>query len=448
MVVGILVFHKSWKYKGVIDDVIQWKQLPQGQREKWWEMFHSTIRGKHYTDWVFAHKLTTCIHLVNCVLIWVLFGRTQIAFAAALLFCVNPSNTQGGVWISGKGYALSCMFALLSLIFIQWFPLLILPSLLFASTALLVPCIFLVKQPHLYFLTLPLILYVYYTRVHASVKTRMGQSTTTLRTFSVRKVIVGVKTYMYYLCHSVFPRRIAMFHTFIRFFGMRVSETEYWYSMSPLFWCGCGTLYLLVTNVIHNPTAFVWGWLAYTLLVGMWCNFITIQQTIGERYLYLPNVFLMFALAHLPPILVFGLLVYYIVQLCRILPQYKDAMSFFRHNASEFPDCADAWNSYGAELWSAQRIGSAMDVWQQGITLREKDFKLANNIGGTLMGVGNWVGALHYLEMARDGCVYESREVEYIPVVLQKIEQCREEIKRRGLQVAPIVQYIPIVSNS
>lgn len=53
------------------------------------------------------HALTSFIHALICVFIYLGFGKDNLSFIASLLFAFNPTNNQGSVWISGRAYALA-----------------------------------------------------------------------------------------------------------------------------------------------------------------------------------------------------------------------------------------------------------------------------------------------------------------------------------------------------
>ena len=91
----LLLYRRSINYGYIIDDmeVATHKRTGRFWRDLWYQ-----IRGHAYFNHKTEHSITLFFHILNSCLIYLAFGQTNVAFLAALLFCINPVNNQGSVW--------------------------------------------------------------------------------------------------------------------------------------------------------------------------------------------------------------------------------------------------------------------------------------------------------------------------------------------------------------
>jgi hypothetical protein len=75
-----------------------------------WRLWGMNPTGYHVTNLL--------LHIVNCLLIWLLLRRLSIpgAFLAALLYAVHPVNVEGVAWIAQRKNGLSLGFFLVSVL--------------------------------------------------------------------------------------------------------------------------------------------------------------------------------------------------------------------------------------------------------------------------------------------------------------------------------------------
>ena len=201
----------------------------------------------------------------------------------------------------------------------------------------------------------------------------------------------------------------------------------------------------LAVCTVWYRSAIVFGWLWFTLFIVQWCNLVTLHQPIAERYLYLPNVGLMYALSSLilslpqpyPYILLTAYITFYAVRLFYHLPAYKDDVTFFHSNTDNFPTLYNTYNSYGAAMALRGQFGAAIDTWINGLQYRPEDFKLNSNIGSILMKLGNFPVALDYLNKSLKHALPDTSEVQLVEEVKKKVEFCEKRMKELGLVMAP-----------
>ena len=405
-VVVISLYARTFNYGLVIDDfplnfkaktrnifkILYWNtfKLDRG----YWEISH-----RH------EHMITTAIHLLNVLLMYMAFGHNNIGFLAALLFAVNPSNNQGSIWLSGRGYAIATTCILLSIVCFPLFPIFYTGSMLFSISPVLAPLLFIMLKPHWMVLLLPITLFL--MRNNPKVKNiaqRKSLSTEKMRTFDKYKLLLIPKTLAYYTLLALFPVRNAMFHEYMGTYGLSDKECSVWEKFDFRFFLGIfimiGMLAMLIF-IPHSPITFGLFW--YVLFLSQWSNFILINHAIAERYVYLANVGLMFALANvlvLFPSLAVGFVVFYATLLWKFMPCYKDNTSYFKHNIDMFPNVAMAWNQLGLEYMNSQQVGSAVDIWRMGLIRRPNDFRLNYNLACTMNNVGQFQASLQHLEVA------------------------------------------------
>ena len=107
----------------------------------------------------------------------------------------------------------------------------------------------------------------------------------------------------------------------MRGFGTNKTDNDKGYKLDRYFWLGLTLFTIVVSYCIYELftgwSPIGWGLACYTINIAMWCNYITIQQQIAERYCYLANVGMMYTLAYLAlgnPIMIGIILTAYIVR--------------------------------------------------------------------------------------------------------------------------------------
>ena len=243
------------------------------------------------------------------------------------------------------------------------------------------------------------------------------------------KIVVGVKCYAYYTYIALLPLHLGMYHTFCYTLGLSEKDNKHWGKVTPLFFAGLLLICVVLVGIVWGNSEVRLGLVWYTLFIAQWCNVRTLYQPIAERYLYLPNVGLMYVLAicigH-SPVAIGMWLTFYCTRLYYYLPAYKDGLTLFKANADNFPDLYNVYNSWGAELYFRGKVGAAVDAWIDGTQWKADDFKLNSNLAHALVKIGNIPMALHYLEMARKSINMTTAEVNLIPEYDKRIADCRK----------------------
>lgn len=312
-----------------------------------------------------------------------------IALLAILLWIVHPLGVQTIGWISGIGYVLSTLFMLCGLNtvliahqlswlstplgtigslalfgFWQWMAI----ECFFATMGATIILAFLGFWPFALVSGL-LTLYGGLNTLREAVGMRkavfheqqMAQSTT----FYPKKLVVVLKTLYYDFVLALVPRRLGLYHLFGYHYEMPYIEHEdrHWAA-------GLGITALLVWGIIVGSVPVQLGSLWFLVFLVLFLNWITANQFVVDRYVWLPSFGLCLIAAALLPLwavcLVGGIF------LCRTwthLPTYKDEVSFYLSNIWNFPESEVAHGNLGVAYLSQGWIGSAIDTWWKGVEL-------------------------------------------------------------------------------
>lgn len=392
-----------------------------------------------------AHIITLSVHTINCILIYLAFGGDMVGFMAALLFCICPANNQGSVWISGRGYALGAMAVLLMWLIKPLMPVIycfISPSMNFIFAPLLFLfagkwfyIIFVLLLPA-YFL-LPQIFKKGIMNRMPNIDLRANDEMKTI--YLPEKLIIAVKTFGYYFRFCLWPRKLGMYHEFNYYFGLSHKDIRAGYTLDKDFWIGIIILWLILTNCIFNWSPMCLGLVWFLIFIAQWCNLVTYQQFIAERYAYLANIGLMYALAYwingLPPIcneVAFTVFfVYYVVKFTDYLPAYKNNDTFLNYSTHNFPGNCYAWLMKGIECIKKGDIGGAIHYYDIALKVRPDDCR-ANYFYGVVMSlIGRYDDALKYLDLAE-----KNLYIGFGDYFLPKFAMYREliEMKRQGIK--------------
>ena len=456
--VVFIMYHKAYDYGYIIDDLevarcgckepdpitvknsvgndvticSKCRTTPRKKARNFFEKAWWHIRGTQYTDNKLAHILTTTLHFINCVLIYFVFGHTTVSLLTALLFAVNPVTNQAAIWLSGKPYSMSTMLLLLGLLFVPLMPIVYAFCVWWAPNAIFFPSIFVMHKPHFYLILLPIIGFFGSFKFRKTYMRRLSHGSKDMVTFHPRKLILAFKTMGYYLRHCLFPMKIGMCHAYLHTFGLSKEESDKWYALDRYFFLGIlmaiGAVYALFH--FNNPVAY--GYLWFVFLTAQWNNMIMVNHPITERYMYLPLIGLMYALANLTigTPLIWLFLAFYATRLWSFMPAYKDVISFWESNIKNFPDVAMGYNQHGIGLASYGNVGTALDTFVRGVQERPNDFRLNFNLSGILFKMNNIEQGLHHLKIAEKNLPSTTENKFWF----DEIARIKEELKKAGVK--------------
>lgn len=398
---NVLFYARTLRYGGIIDDDAAMIRADKMRHSNPLVDMWKHLRGDYIKSPAFSHALSMLVHTLNCVLIYYVFGRNNISLLAALLFAVNPVNTQVSIWMSGRAYGVATSLILLGFLFPLAFPAFYALSFYWSINSIVAPVIFL-------FIGMPVmalsfgIAYLMKKHFWKTFTDRKKTVPPRMNKLELKKLILAVKTFAYYTIVCLFPMRVGMCHAYLHTFGLTEEETKPWFKLDKFFFLGLleisAIIWLIASGRAFGYIGIVW----FSVFILQWCNFIVINHPIAERYAYLANVGLMVFLATLiyntPLMYVF--LTFYATKLWLFTPAYKNNVSFWYENMKSFPTVAMAYNQLGLALQQHGKFGTVFDVFNDGIKQRPKDFRLNYNMAGLLASNRRFETIKPYLEAA------------------------------------------------
>ena len=181
-----------------------------------------------------------------------------------------------------------------------------------------------------------------------------------------RKPIVALKTLAYYAYFAILPIRMGLYH-----------EWGFHYSKKIELWdwrAICGlllfllSLYFLCVGCLEIKLGIIW----FYIFIGLFLNFVTAQQWVTERYLYIPVIGLcLIACLFLQHFLILYFFILGLL-LCRTwvhLPTYDNELRFYLSNTWNFPKSEVAYGNLGVAYASTGLGGASNDMWIIGSSL-------------------------------------------------------------------------------
>lgn len=395
---------------GMPGSVIRWLRILWGRTYK---VVGKTAQGHDVYGYVQSplkhHALSFIVHYANIILAYLfltkLFGGT-VAFFTCVLFLCHPITVMAVAWISGIGYLLSLLFALITfnLSFALSGQLLTFSTLAtsYISCAALLSgfanWIILLATGHkeaaiASFLVSMFLMMTYGKktvdhRKNAFTEQNMGHSTT----INWRKPIVIVKTVYYYFKMLIFPKRLGLFHTW----GYHFDETLE--RVDSMFWKGITSLAGLGTLAYFAPDPVRFGILWMLAYLVLFSNVITAQQFVVDRYAFISSLgFCLIAAWYLAPYpeIFWTLTGIYIMRSWVHLPTFKSQIHFYESNIFNFPDSEVAYGNLGVIYSQKGRMGSGQDCWNKALAMNPHYDVPAYNLYSLFRSNG-------MLEMAKD----------------------------------------------
>jgi len=401
LITTFALYYRTLKFGYVSDDLLsEGRRLAQPSKvapdERVWK---SSTSGKPWLD----HAISMAVHAVCCVLIYLALGRNIISFMAAMLFCANPINNQGAVWISGRHYAW-CALMLMLAKGLGWFGF---PAMILATvhpTALFAPVGFLGSAQWYLVLFLPLIWLFHWRNFKREVKLRRGNETVEFdKRFSLAKIVIAIKIYGWYFAICIFPWALTWYHSFMQSGAGAGNElmAKRSRSLSFEFWIGIALIGFLIYS-LWNWTPVAWGLWWYTCAIAPYLNLFRMQQEIAERYVYVANIGIMFILAYLLPLpivaIVFGI---YIGRLWGFLPAYTDDYWLIEKSINEDPGAWYCWFVRAHKRWQQKALREALNCWVMAKMLSPHEYKILYNIAVVLKFLKQDAEAEKHMEEAK-----------------------------------------------
>lgn len=404
LLVNIVYFAKTICYKYSSDDLPVFHKPPKtnGKLHKLQCWLDGRIRIEPQKD----HALTTLIHAIVCVFIYLGFGKNDISFIAALLFSFNPTNNQGSVWISGRAYALAAMGMTGALSFPIVGGLFILMA-TYTNAGFFSPVVLLGSKYFSYFyLALPLAWFINGKRFFKNVKYKMSvEMYAEDKALKPEKIVLGIKTFGFYTLLSIIPFQNSFYHAFLQ--SAAGSGKEKAYSMKDrYFWLGVSFLVAMGWYVFSHPWDMVsFGLLWWCFCLAPFCNVMRMSQETAERYCYLPMIGLMVVLATVlinHPVLIAVFLAMYTTRLWFLMDMYQDDYYLLEHSCLLDPASWFVWHVRAMKRWDNQSYKEAIILWAMARIISPKEFKVNFNLATACAMAGYTKEANDWLKVAED----------------------------------------------
>ena len=330
------------------------------------------------------HVLSLVIASIACILLYqflLTITTPIVSILTILLFIVQPTCVQAVAWPSAIGYILSLVCICASLLISTW------------TMGQTTPGMFILGLGGLAFFqilgvyaqAIPMFTWVimlvlgqwqmavvaflasgaiamtnlkgYVTFRNSEFKKQnMGQSTS----FNIRKPIVALKTLAYYIYLSVFPAKLGLYHKWGFHYDKKVELLD-WRAICGLLFLGL-SLYFFFTGGIEVRVGLAW----FYVFLALFLNWITAQQWVTERYLYIPVIGLCLITCLF---LQHNLYLYWFIFgmfMCRSMvhmPTYENELRFYLSNTWNFQDSEVAFGNLGVAYTSAGLSGASNDMW-------------------------------------------------------------------------------------
>jgi hypothetical protein len=247
-----------------------------------WNDLKEHVFGTLYTYPGVAHFANIFFHTLNCVLIYLVFGRSDISLLAAVLFAVHPVNNQVSVWLSGRTYSIAASLLLLGMLFERFIPVGYAVALYNCIAILPLPLLYLFYKPLYLLFLLPPIAYLVRKKYTNTISLRWNTVPQEMKQIKWQKIIIGFKTLGYYACHSILPIKVGMCHDYLHNMGFSDKDSQKCYKIDRYFFIGI--LFFVGTFTAYGMgyRKEVFGLIWYIVFMAQWLNVILITHPISE----------------------------------------------------------------------------------------------------------------------------------------------------------------------
>jgi len=448
LILGLLLFIPTLKYHYICDDLAvldaterNKTPIPKNKLDYLWRMFRGDAYWADSRSKALAHRITTLHHFFVCCMIYFVFGKTPLATVAAILFMINPTNTEVSVWLSGQAYGTTTFFSLVSwgIPVLAPFIFMFTPEAMIFYNGLFFPVVFLLYPGYEYFALITVVLLLKrYKDMFDKKKGKLSGYAKNKYALQVSpwKVFIAVKFYGYYLANNILGLKYSLYQSYMDDYLDTTAGIKKSKRIDAFFFIGLAgiatLIYLLITDRTNIITI---GLFWATINIAMWCNFIMLgQQYVSNRQAYLANVGLMVAVAgvviHYPYIA--GVLIgWYIRQFIIARKQYTINFWQFFYGIVDEPEFYYHWINYGTLFFHRQEYKAALSSFTEANGLRPNNFKVLFNISGVYLALNNLKKSIEYLELSRKADVY-AQEKRRDQVVQNRMNLINKIIQAKG----------------
>jgi len=407
LAVNVLVYAKTLKLGYVSDDLPTFQNPPimKNKREK----IFRWVLAQYKSCPKYDHLLTLSIHALISAFIYLAFGSNDISFIAALLFACNPANNQVSIWISGRGYALTALLLLVSMAIPYIAPGTLL-MIGYFNIGYLAPLVLAGSNQYYLLVMLPIIWWIWRKKFKKDVLLKLNvEAVVEDAKIHPKKLILAIKTMGFYMALSLIPFKLTFYHSFLQSCaGNDIMKKRAYSIKDKFFWIGLTTIGVFIYLCFQGWSITTYGMLWFFITIAPFSNFRRIQQETAERYLYIPNIGVMVALASLIvnyPIIFAIFITMYLSRMPNVMRMYVDDYWLVESSTFEDPGAWYAWHIRGFKRWDNQSYKEALTMWVMAKLLDPKEFKILFNIAIVLNLLKKYQESAAFLKMAEDNII-------------------------------------------
>jgi len=446
IVLVFLTYAPTWKFHLIVDDVRHiaevkkrtelqkhisfFKQWPRrvffyGAGSLWRAGVSDEVNVK------VDHIFQTVLHAVACVLIYFVFGATNVSFIAALLYAVNPVNVHTAIWLNGRRYLTNTILILLMLMAGPWgialYPLtmslqitaVFAPVLIFGWAAIPAAAVAAV---------------VFRKRIKRHADNRLAKiHSPTLRNWrDIRRVVPILKCYGFYFRKIFLPGTVNIINPDMYYWGMTKAGNLDAYKLNRAFWAGAGAFGASVLALaIFRGDAYIFNLLLFftlTLLVPSVLGF-TVMQGNADRYVsaavpigmfFLANAVVSVFSAPVAAVILTAVFVYYLTHLWPAFRIFVNLDSFYQYHIYNNPFFSPIISMYATTKILRGDPMSAWALLADGLKYNPHDFNLNVAAAECSHVFQDLRGVRHFLSIAEQN-YYEGHQ----PVMSAKIRNIK-----------------------
>lgn len=325
---------------------------------------------------VFLSALFLTYHFLSTVI------GSKLALLSICLFAVHPTGVQAVAWCSAMGYPLSLLWIGAMLNWVPWVSKQHDPWMWVLGVGVF--CLFQFLGIHAQFIPMMTCVILWFLgykafavlgaiisaimlfdiikqtidlRASEFKKQQMGESTK----LHWRKGIVAMKTFVYYLALAVWPNKMGLYHKWGFHYNKDLERADFHFWLGLAGFLGLVGIFFL-TPLIPVKLAILW----FIAFLFIFLNWVTIQQFVTERYLFIPVLGYAILISYLTlnyPVLYALMFGCFITRLWLHLPTYDNELRFYQSNHWNFPDSEVALGNLGVTYINMGAEGTAMDTW-------------------------------------------------------------------------------------
>lgn len=426
---SVLVYGKTINYSPIVDDVPWLNYLRKLPKLSWKEHKVAIIRQffKHrlYGAGTFEvsrglgdkpkaynipldNAVRIGLFALSGVLMYLALGKNTVAFWAAILFILNPINNQVSLWKNGRRFIVNINLVLGMMCLGGWGIALYFLTPLLQISAIFSP-ILMVGQSPWFLLAIPIVLAIGWREIQIKIKERLLLIGDEDRLkFTPKRLIIIVKYFGHYFFRMPIPGRCLMIYPTLHYWGRTEEGNKDAYSFNFDFFKGVAGLLISVGLIYILPSDL--KPLSIFMLVAtlQWSAVLPFVQDLADRYVSLPNVFMMFfvsyfintyAGAYALPILV-GIAVYYACNLFIVMRQYVDYPSHWFYHRYFSPAIPSPRTYEISFLMKKNDYTRAWTLIQEGLAHTPNDYMLLRHASICHQRIGDIVMAKKFAEEA------------------------------------------------